>query len=68
MGKVKRGVACTIVGCEGIAVKSVSVDALARSGLKASSTGRAYLCTSHYKEFKRRIKSERALERWRWRK
>ena len=65
MGKIAKGQRCTVVGCDAPAVRSLPADDVARAGLKLEGGRRAYLCEEHYKEYKRRTKKERRLERWR---
>jgi len=56
MGRVKKGVQCSVKGCTQLA-KAAGLDVEGR---------RAYLCEEHYKEFKRRRRRERLVERWRF--
>ena len=66
MGKIAKGVKCSVVGCDEQAVKSISVQKLP-SSLKVDVTrGRAYLCRRHYKEYKKLTKEERRIETWRY--
>ena len=66
MGKVSKGVKCSVVGCENRAVKSVSAQRIP-SGMKVEAAGRrAYLCEKHWKEFKKLTKDERRIERLRY--
>ncbi|MFQ5710443.1 MAG: hypothetical protein ACE5GD_01550 [Candidatus Geothermarchaeales archaeon] len=68
MGKVKKGVGCSVEGCGSIAVKSVPTDKASSAGFKVPSTrGRVYLCEKHWKEYKKALKRDKMLERWRWR-
>ncbi|MEM1565835.1 MAG: hypothetical protein QW510_01930 [Candidatus Bathyarchaeia archaeon] len=67
MGKVGKGVKCNVSGCGNEAVRSLSAEKVRRAGLNVSSSERrAYLCESHYKEFKKRTKKERKIEQWRF--
>ncbi|RJS86480.1 hypothetical protein CW701_02310 [Candidatus Bathyarchaeota archaeon] len=65
MGRVKKGVQCSVKGCTQLAVRSVSVERAKAAGLDVEGR-RAYLCEEHYKEFKRRRRRERLVERWRF--
>ena len=66
MGKVSKGVKCSVVGCENRAVKSISAQRIP-SGMKVEAMGRrAYLCEKHWKEFKKLTKDERRIERLRY--
>ncbi|MCC6039556.1 MAG: hypothetical protein LM565_01915 [Thermofilum sp.] len=57
MGRVAKGVLCSVKDCSEKAVRSVSRDMLERSGMKVELKegvgGRVYLCRSHYKEYKK---------------
>ena len=64
MGKVSKGVPCSVEGCEAPAVKSVSHEEVSRAGISLRGPGRAYLCREHWKQFKRLTKRERLLRRW----
>ena len=66
MGKVAKGVTCSVDGCEGRAVKSISAEKVGAILKISVSGGRAYLCEKHYKEYKKRTKEERRIERWRY--
>ena len=66
MGKIAKGVKCSVVGCDQPAVRSLSSEKVIRVGLNVEHGRRAYLCREHYKEYKRRTKNERRIERWRY--
>ncbi|MBS7655646.1 hypothetical protein KEJ50_04000 [Candidatus Bathyarchaeota archaeon] len=67
MGKVKKGVQCSVSNCNKPAVKSVSKEKLSEFKLSSTSmTGRAYLCEEHYKMFKKKTKKMKKLEKWRF--
>jgi hypothetical protein len=66
LGKIEKGEKCCVEGCNNTAVRSLSKNTVARSGLKLRDTRRAYLCQEHYKEFKKRTKADRKLESMRW--
>ncbi len=66
MGKVGKGIKCSVSGCGEDAIRSVSAEDASRAGLKvATTTGRSYLCKNHYKEMKKKTKKDRQVERWR---
>ena len=67
MGRVAKGVKCSVVGCGKQAVRSLPAEKVGAAGLKVGGARRAYLCRDHYKEFKRGIKREKMLEKWRHR-
>jgi hypothetical protein len=67
MGRIGKGVKCSVIGCDESAVRSLSTDEVAASGLKVEEQRHVYLCKSHYKEHKRAVKKNRMLEKWRYR-
>jgi len=67
LGRVGKGIKCSVVGCDGEAVRSLPVDKVTEAGLKVSGSRRAYLCREHYKDFKKATKRERLLDKWRYR-
>jgi len=66
MGKVKKGVKCSVAGCEKPAIRSISKEKLSEVNMSVSGSGRAYLCEEHYKEFKKKFKKIKKLEKWRF--
>ena len=67
MGKVDKGVSCSVAGCSEKAVRSLSRSELAGSGLNVGGEGRrAYLCRDHYKTWKKATKKDREIQRARW--
>ncbi len=66
LGRISKGVGCSVTGCSESAVKSLSKDKLADSGLETSGERRVYLCRSHYKELKKSTKAQGDMERLRW--
>ncbi|MFB0544369.1 MAG: hypothetical protein ACETVN_01530 [Asgard group archaeon] len=73
MGKVKKGVTCSIAGCEKEAVKSLSLKRISKSlnnaGLKLKDykkKRRVYLCDTHYKTVKKDLRSEAKIEKMRY--
>ncbi|HIE14710.1 TPA: hypothetical protein EYP70_05500 [Candidatus Bathyarchaeota archaeon] len=67
MGKIDKGVRCSVISCEDEAVKSLPIEKVMAAGLKVRGSKRAYLCKEHYKEFKKATRKERMLDRWRYR-
>ena len=65
MGRVKKGVRCSVVGCDKEAVRSLSSEQIVGVGLEVGSARRVYLCEEHYKLYKKRKKKERMIEAWR---
>lgn len=67
MGKVERGVKCSVEGCAEDAERSISRDKLSDTSLKVFGEGkRVYLCSQHYKLWKKTTKKDRELERARF--
>jgi hypothetical protein len=67
LGKIEKGVSCSVSGCKNPAVKSISRSQLAGSGLSAGGDGRrVYLCHDHSKAWKKGTKKDRDAERARW--
>jgi hypothetical protein len=67
LGRIDKGVKCVVVGCGRDAERSISMDKAKAAGLRvASSEKRAYLCKEHYKEYKKKTKKDKTLEKWRY--
>ena len=66
MGRVAKGVKCSVVGCDKEAVRSLSREKVSAAGLKVDGTRRSYLCKDHYKEYKKETKKDKMLEKWRY--
>jgi len=67
MGKVSKGILCSVEGCGREAVRSLPADKVEAAGLKVKGSRRVYLCKEHYKEYKKAMKKEKTLEKWRYR-
>ncbi len=65
MGRVAKGVKCSVSGCSNDAVRSLETGKVKKTGLKVGESRRTYLCKEHYKEFKKETKKDRTLEKWR---
>lgn len=65
MGRVNKGVKCSVKGCSEDAVRSLSVAKVKSAGLDVETSRRAYLCKEHYKEFKKGNKKDAQIEKWR---
>jgi hypothetical protein len=59
-------VKCSVSGCGAEAVRSLSAAKVKSAGLKVGSEKRAYLCKEHYKEYKKKTKKDKMLEKWRY--
>ncbi len=66
MGRVAKGVKCSVVGCDKEAVRSLSREKVSAAGLKVEGTRRSYLCKDHYKEYKKETRKDKMLEKWRY--
>ncbi|MEM4703618.1 MAG: hypothetical protein QXJ02_00900 [Candidatus Bathyarchaeia archaeon] len=66
MGRIDKGVKCSVSGCENAAVRSLSSEKVKLAGLKVGSEKRAYLCKEHYKEYKKKTKKDKQLEKMRY--
>ncbi len=69
MGKVSKGITCSVKGCSNQAVRSLPPDAaelLGKNGVEVdTSKRRVYLCDEHYKMYKKLKHKEAKLEKWR---
>ncbi|MCS7096926.1 MAG: hypothetical protein NZ926_00340 [Candidatus Methanomethylicia archaeon] len=72
MGRIDKGVNCSITGCSSHAIRSLSYfeisKAILDAGLNVDSkvSRRVYLCENHYKIIKKFLKKEKMYERWRY--
>ncbi|MGI0078122.1 MAG: hypothetical protein ACRECH_00675 [Nitrososphaerales archaeon] len=66
MGKVGKGVNCSVTGCTNAAERSMNREVVANSGLKVSGERRVFLCHEHYKIWKKATKKDRELDRARF--
>ncbi len=65
MGKIGKGVKCSVSNCEKETIRSIAASKVTAAGLKIDVERRAYLCKEHYKEYKKATKKDRTLEKWR---
>lgn len=67
MGKISKGIDCSIDSCDTLAKRSVSRKNLGSSDFSISSnSNRVYLCSEHYKSWKKSTKETRESERARY--
>lgn len=67
MGRVEKGVSCSMSGCENPAERSMSgTKASMAPDMGLGGAKRVYLCHAHYKEWKKATKEDRENERARW--
>ncbi|HSQ48829.1 MAG TPA: hypothetical protein VLL96_04000 [Candidatus Deferrimicrobiaceae bacterium] len=64
MGRIDKGAKCSVCGME--AIRSISSDKVKAAGLKVGDDKRAYLCKEHYKEYKKKTKKDKTLDKWRY--
>jgi len=59
---------CSVEGCKADAERSISAKNVEKSGLSISLEDQrsAHLCKEHYREFKKKTKKDRTLERLGW--
>ncbi len=60
MGKVGKGVTCSVQGCNHSAVRSLDAGKVKDSGLDIGNSKRAYLCEEHYKQWKKLNKQSKS--------
>jgi hypothetical protein len=66
LGRIDKGVKCSVSGCGREAVRSLPTEKVKAAGLNvASSERRVYLCKEHYKEFKKKTKKDKLVDKWR---
>jgi hypothetical protein len=63
LGRIDKGEKCSV--CGGEALRSISADKVKAAGMKAGNDNRAFLCKEHYKEFKKKTKKDKTLDKWR---
>ncbi|MEM2759925.1 MAG: hypothetical protein QXU32_03730 [Nitrososphaerales archaeon] len=57
MGKISKGVNCSVNGCSNAAVRSLNTNRVKEAGLDVSSGSKqSYLCREHYKQWKKEMK------------
>ena len=67
LGRIDKGVKCSVSGCGREAARSLSTEKVKSAGLNVGSgEKRAYLCREHYKEFKKKIRKDKTIEKWRY--
>jgi len=66
VGRISKGVKCSVKGCNMDAVRSIDIGKVKQAGLDAEGDKRAYLCREHYKEYKKGSKKTAQIEKWRY--
>jgi uncharacterized protein YlaI len=64
LGRIDKGAKCSVCGME--AIRSIASDKVKAAGLKVGDDKRAYLCKEHYKEYKKKTKKDKTLDKWRY--
>ena len=64
MGKINKGVKCSVKNCNMDAIRSVNTDKANNARLDVEGK-RAYLCKIHYKIYKKGNKKANQIEKWR---
>jgi hypothetical protein len=66
LGRIEKGVKCSVSGCGREAARSIPSDKVRAAGLNVGSGDkRAYICKEHYKEYKKKTKKDKTIEKWR---
>jgi len=67
MGKIKRGITCSVEACNEDAVRSLSPELVSKANLRINigKSTRVYVCTTHYKQIKKVMRKEKQKEKWR---
>jgi len=61
VGKVSKGISCSVNGCSNNAARSLNTDKVKQAGLEVDSgSKRAYLCNDHYKQWKKEVKQSKS--------
>jgi len=66
VGRIDKGAKCSVSSCGREAVRSLSTEKVKVAGLKVGNEKRAYLCKEHYKEYKKKTKKDKQIEKWRY--
>jgi hypothetical protein len=66
MGRIDKGVNCSVSGCGEKALRSISAEDASQAKLNIGDARRAYLCKKHYRELKKNLRQDRRLQKWRW--
>jgi hypothetical protein len=66
LGRIDKGEKCGVVGCSREAERSIPLDKAKSAGLNVKGEKRAYLCHEHYKDYKKKSKKDKTLEKWRY--
>ncbi len=65
LGRIEKGEKCSV--CSKEAVRSISADKVKAAGFKVGSDDkRAFLCKGHYKDYKKKTKKDKTIDKWRY--
>lgn len=64
LGRIKKGTKCSVANCGEDAIRSINGAKAKTAGLDVEGR-RAYICKTHYKEYKKGSKKDRQIEKWR---
>lgn len=60
MGRVSKGVLCSVEGCSNNAARSLDAGKARQGGLDVSGSKRVYICSEHYKQWKKEMKQSKS--------
>ncbi len=60
MGKVSKGISCSVESCTNNAIRSVDIGKARQAGLNVLGNKRVYLCHEHYKQLKKEIRHSKS--------
>jgi hypothetical protein len=67
VGRIDKGQKCSVSGCGREAVRSITADKVKAAGINVSTNEkRAYICKEHYKEYKKKTKKDKTIDKWRF--
>jgi hypothetical protein len=67
VGRIEKGQKCSVSGCGKEAERSIPAEKVKAVGLNVSTKEkRAYICKEHYKEYKKKTKKDKTIDKWRY--
>jgi len=66
MGKIEKGQNCSAINCSEKAIRSLSSEEVKSIDIDVKEGRKAYLCEKHYKDYKKRCKDKKRIDKWRW--
>ncbi|MCP8311535.1 MAG: hypothetical protein L6M37_01105 [Candidatus Methylarchaceae archaeon HK02M1] len=62
MGKVQKGIKCSVIDCKNKAIRSLSREKFSSPDLQVKTEGKkVYLCEIHYKVWKKNLRKQKSL-------